>query len=331
MWSDLILLFKKDFKMLAAGRFFLLTAGTIILYSCYINFVYINIDQDIYPVYMYDPFSVQEDVSSSVIKTDSMEELLSLCSDGYAVGIDSSNLEPQIFMASSGIKSTDHYRMAYALSTLSSGHIEQSNIIGRNNRIMKNRREITAEFLFFELTAIGFLGMAALLFKEKQMGVIKVHGILPINRNAFILSRLIIFLLSDLIYAAMLTMINLGVSEGTAVLPSVLSHTAIMSMFISLTSFLCAMLLQDFKQFSLLYLVLAVFITTPVFLAGQTSVALSGIEYHPVYHLFMALKSAYFNAGLTEPGIIYYFISAAVICILFLLARRGLTGEMTKG
>ena len=40
----------------------------------------------------------------------------------------------------------------------------------------------------------------------------------------------------------------------------------------ALIGFLCALWLSDFKQFSLFYLGLAIFICTPVFLVGQTGV-----------------------------------------------------------
>lgn len=193
---------------------------------------------------------------------------------------------------------------------------------------MKSRREITCEFLFFELAAVGFLGLASMLFKEKQMGIIRVHGVLPVSKSAFILSKLCLFLLSDLVFSALLTVINLGVSEGLAVLPYVLLQAGILSLLMALVGFFCAVLLPNFKQFSLLYLVLAVFITTPVFLAGQTGIAWEWIKYHPVYHLFMAMKNAYW--GVSSANGIYYTICGLTIVLLFLLVRRVLIREMAK-
>lgn len=113
-------------------------------------------------------------------------------------------------------------------------------MIGTNDKEMKNRREITAEFLFFELSAVGFLGLASMLFKEKQMGVIRVHGILPIHRPMFILSKLLLLLLSDLIFAALLTVVNLGTSYAIDVLPSVFLQASILSVIMALVGFLCA-------------------------------------------------------------------------------------------
>ena len=90
-----------------------------------------------------------------------------------------------------------------------------------------------------------------MLFKEKQMGVIRVHGILPVSTAAFILSKLCIFLMSDLVFVIFLTLVNLGVQEGTAVLPAVLVQSGILSLIMALVGFLCAVRLPDFKQFSL--------------------------------------------------------------------------------
>ncbi len=54
------------------------------------------------------------------------------------------------------------------------------------------------------------------------------------------------------------------------------------------------MLLRDFKQFSLIYLVVAVFITTPIFLSANTSFEIDWIKYHPFYHVYSRLKNAFF-------------------------------------
>lgn len=167
-----------------------------------------------------------------------------------------------------------------------------------------------------------------MLFKEKQMGIIRVHGVLPVSKSAFILSKLCLFLLSDFVFSALLTIINLGVSEGFAVLHYVLLQAGILSLLMALVGFFCAVLLPDFKQFSLLYLVLAIFITTPVFLAGQTGITLKWIKYHPMYHLFMAMKNAYW--GISSANGIYYTICGLTIVLLFLLVRRVLIREMAK-
>ena len=328
MWRGFLSLLKKDFKLMLSGKFLLLAFGSLVLYSCYINFIYVDLDQDIYPVYLYDPLHVQQEVSADIVKADSLEEWEAELEDGYAVGIDMSGGTPEITLVSSGLERTDNYRAAYALSLLSSKSQTAPEIAGKDNKEMKSRREITCEFLFFELAAVGFLGLASMLFKEKQMGVIRVHGVLPISKTAFILSKLGLFLLSDLVFTALLTVINLGVLEGVLVLPYVLMQAAILSLIMALIGFFCAVRLPDFKQFSLLYLILAVFITTPVFLVGQTGIAWSWIKYHPMYHLFMAMKMAY--SGMSSVNVVYYAMCGLTIILLFLLVRQALIREMAK-
>ncbi|MDO4276113.1 MAG: ABC transporter permease [Eubacteriales bacterium] len=327
MKKGLCALIKKDFRLLLSSKFLLLAAGSLILYSSYINFVYINIEQENFSVYLYDPYHLQER-TSSVKSVGSREELEEKCSDGNSVGIHISGKKPEIYMISSGIKSIDDYRTAYAISALSPGHPQKSLIVGGNSKEMKMRREITAEFLFFELSAVGFLGLAAMLFKEKQMGVVRVYGIMPVRKSSFILSKAGLFLVSDLVFAALLTLINLGFSAGVSVLPGVLVQAGILSLVMAFTGFICAVVLPGFRQFSMLYLVLAVFITTPVFLAGQTGITWEWIKFHPMYHMFKAMKDAYFHTS--SVGYSYYITCGTAIILLFLFACRGLSCEMKR-
>lgn len=328
MWKGFSYLLKKDFKLMLSGKFFLLAAGSLLLYSCYINLVYANLDQKIYPIYLFDPYEKQAAVSEYITRVDTREDLETACADQYSVGIDLSSGTPRLYMLTSGMDTVDHYRTAWAKAMLDKRAEDQAEIIGANRREMKNRREITAEFLFFELSAVGFLGLASILFKEKQMGVIRVHGILPASRTQFICSKLLLLLLSDLVFAALLTVLNLGLPQGMAVLPAVLIQTGILSLLMASAGFLCAVRLPDFKQFSLLYLVIAVFVTTPVFLSGQTGISWDWILYHPMYHLFMAMKNAYFAVPTTE--IAYYLACLGMILFLFLSAYRTLNREMAR-
>ncbi len=328
MWRGFFHLLKKDLKLMLSSKFFILTFASLILYSCYINFIYVNLDQKIYPVYLYDPQEKQVTISDYIIKVEKREDFEIACTDQYSIGIDLSSDKPIIYMLACGIDTIDHYRTIWAWAVLSGNVDGKAELIGTNSKEMKSRREITAEFLFFELSAVGFLGLASMLFKEKQMGVIRVHGILPVNRVMFILSKLCLLLLSDLIFTILLTVINLGLQHGIAVLPTVLLQAGILSLIMALVGFFCAIRLPDFKQFSLLYLVMAVFITTPVFLVGQTGVSWDWIFYHPMYHLFTEMKAAYFS--IARNGLLYYLACLGTILLLFLAAYRTLTYEMAK-
>ncbi|KAI4447086.1 hypothetical protein C823_001605 [Eubacterium plexicaudatum ASF492] len=328
MWNGFFGLLKKDFGLMLSGRLFLLTLGSLVLYCCYINFVYVKLDQKIYPVYLYDSQNTQSVTSHYATRVDSRKALEEACADRYAVGIDLSAGKPEVYLLSSGSKTADHYRMIWGEGVLSGIVDGQAEVIGVNDKNMKNRREITAEFLFFELCAVGFLGLASMLFKEKQMGVIRVHGILPVRRSMFIFSKLLVLLLSDLLFTVLLTCINLGFLHAPEVLPAVLVQAGILSLLMTLVGFLCAVRLPDFKQFSLFYLVLAVFVTTPVFLAGQIGIAWEWIVYHPMYHLFTAMKCAYFSMPTTNVS--YYLSCFGAIILLYVLTFRTLNREMAK-
>lgn len=326
LFSALII---KEFQLMIAGRFLLLFFVSLLLYSCYINFIYVRIDQDAYPVYLYDPEGRLTVHSSELLFLDQQEQLQEKLKDGYGIAIDASGEAVTFMLVSSGSGKTDSYRAAYAESLLAGTHDKQAIRIGAFTKESKSRREITCEFLFFELTAVGFLGIASLLFKEKKMGMFRLHSILPVRTVSIVLSKVFLFLVADLLFAVFFTLINLGFYDGLSVLPGLLLQVLILSLIMSLAGFCCALILSDFKQFSLFYLVLATFITTPVFLAGQTGLDWGFIQYHPMYHLFLALKGACFQT--LSLSVFYFPVWICVIGILATLACRLLHREMTKG
>ena len=187
---------------------------------------------------------------------------------------------------------------------------------------------MSCELLFIEIVAVGFLGIASVLFKEKQMGVIRVHAVLPLKKSLFILSKLAVFLVSDLVFAVLLTLLNVGFFDTIHILPAVLVQTAILSLIMALMGFGCTMLLNDFKQFSLAYLVIALFVATPVFLSANTSIKMAWIGWHPFYQVYMGLKNAYFGTPVTSP--VYYICTACGIAALFVVVQTAFRKEMGK-
>ena len=193
---------------------------------------------------------------------------------------------------------------------------------------MKQRREITCELLFIEIVAVVFLGIASVLFKEKQMGVIRVHAIMPLKKSLFVFSKVFLFLLTDLAFAALMTLFNVGRKETGGVLPAVLIQTGILSLITALTGFGCTMLLKDFKQFSQAYLVIALFTATPVFLSANTAIKMDWIGYHPFYHVYMGLKNAFFGIPVANP--VYYICAACAVSLLFGIVDAAFCKEMGR-
>ncbi len=320
-------LFKKDCRMLSSGKFFLMAIGFLALYTAYVNLGYIRFMQmEPYNVYLYDPAGTQTEKSPLVQTVSSMEAMdAALLSDANGVGLDASTGEVRVVLYK-GAEHVDRHRADYALSLLELSASPAPEVLGTNTPEQKARKEITCELLFFELAAVGFLGIAAVLFKEKGMGVIRVHAVLPVRKDLFLLSKLAVFLLSDLAFAVLLTLLNVGLA-GAAILPNLLLQTVILSLIMALVGLLCALLLKDFRQFTLAYLVIAIFAATPVFLSANTSIKFDWIRYHPFYHVYMGLKSAYFEADIS---LAYYVGAVGLIVLLFLAVRLAFHREIGK-
>lgn len=311
-------LFQKDCRMMASGKFFLLAFASLVLYTLFIHFGYLNFMEehsDVYNVYLYDPAGTYPEASPLIHSAASSEELdEALAADTGGVGIRIKDGKPNIVLYT-GSEKTDRHRADYALSLLYPGIEYKPETVGGYTVEMKQRREITCELLFIEIAAVGFLGIASVLFQEKQMGVIRIHAIMPLKKSLFVCSKVFLFLLTDFIFAALMTLINVGLTEAGGILPAVLIQTGILSLIMALMGFCCTMLLKDFKQFSLAYLVIALFLTTPVFLSANTAIKMDWIHYHPFYHIYMGLKNAFFGTPVTNP--IYYIGSACAIILLF--------------
>ena len=314
--------------MLAWGKFFLMAIGFLVLYTAYVNLGYVRFMQmPPYNVYLYDPAGTQVEKSPLVQTVSSMEAMDAvLLSDANGVGLDASAGDVRVILYE-GAEHVDLHRADYALSLLRPSVSPAPEVLGTNTPEQKARKEITCELLFFELAAVGFLGIAAVLFKEKGMGVIRVHAILPLRKELFLLSKLAVFLLSDLAFAILLTLLNVGFGDGMTVLPAVLLQTAILSLMMALVGLLCALLLKDFRQFTLAYLVIAIFAATPVFLSANTSIKFDWIGYHPFYHVYMGLKNAYFGTDISP---VYYVGAVGAILLLFLVVRLAFHREIGK-
>lgn len=329
MWKNFCTLFKKDCQMMIAGKFFLVAVGSLLIYTLFINFGYINfMNMQLYNVYLYDPQGTQREVSELIFPVSSLEELETvLLADTNGVGIDLSSGTPNIILYY-GSKKVDKHRADYASLLLRSSDKYTAQIVGTNTTELKQRKEMSCELLFIEIVAVGFLGIALVLFKEKQMGVIRVHAVLPLKKSLFVLSKSAVFLVSDLVFAALLTLLNVGFSDTIHILPAVLVQTAILSLIMALMGFGCTMLLNDFRQFSLAYLIIALFAATPIFLSANTSIKMSWVDWHPFYQVYMGLKNAYFGVPVTSP--VYYICSACGIAVLFVIVQTAFHKEMGK-
>lgn len=331
MQKSLHSLIKKDFQMMISGKFFLLALGSLLIYTLFINFGYVNfMRMPGYGIYLYVPpeESFPEQLREKVMVVQSEQEIYEcLSKDTNGVGILYSESATK-YILYYGSDTLDNHRIAYAQSMLEGKRFETPIVVGKNTDEMKQRKEMSCELLFIEIVAVGFLGIASILFKEKQMGVMRVYGIMPAPKALFIISKLIVFLVSDLVFAALLTLLNVKYPDATHILPRVLLQTGILSLIMVLVGMGCSLLINDFKQFSLAYLVVALFISAPVFFSANTSVQNNWILWHPFYHLYMGMKNAFFD--FPSEGIAYFLLCFGGIFLLFVLVKAAFIQEFSK-
>lgn len=324
-------LLKKDFQMMISGKFFLLALGSLLLYTLFINFGYVNfMVAPGYGIYLYVPpeESFPERVSEKFVVVQSEQEIYEhLSKDTNGVGILYREDNPK-YILYYGSDTLDNHRVAYAQSILEGKEFDAPVVVGKNTAEAKQRKEMSCELLFIEIIAVGFLGIASILFKEKQMGVMRVYGIMPAPKVLFIISKLMVFWISDLVFATLLTLLNVKFPDAIHILPRVLLQTGILSLIMALVGMGCSLLLKDFKQFSLAYLVVALFVSAPVFLSANTSAQNSWIMWHPFYHLYMGMKNAFFD--FPSEGIDYFLFCFGSIFLLFLLVKAAFIRELSE-
>lgn len=167
----------KDLRLMISGKFFLLSLSSLMIYTCYINFHYVNIDDSPYQKYIYyDDRTITLDTEA--IEVDSYDKLIHMLEeDKEGIGYYIHEGSCDMIQYDSGLMKLNKFR--YDASNRRDKYVTESKIVtvGELNREEKLRREMSCEVLFFEIVAIGFLGVAAILFKEKTMGTIRIHGI----------------------------------------------------------------------------------------------------------------------------------------------------------
>ena len=133
MWKGFCALFKKDCRMLASGKFFLMALGFLALYTAYVNFGYIRFMQmEPYNVYLYDPAGTQTEASSLVHMVPSLEAMdEALLADANGVGLDASAGDVQVVLYA-GAEHVDRHRADYALSLLRPSASRAPEVIGTN-------------------------------------------------------------------------------------------------------------------------------------------------------------------------------------------------------
>lgn len=194
-------------------------------------------------------------------------------------------------------------------SLLDSGAIY---IIGKYTQRARRLREMTSEVLFFEIVAVGFLGIVALFFKEKEMGVFHALGVLPSPIWKELLIKLGVFWLFDMLFTILLLTINFSFGE-TITLWRVFFPVTLLSLSMTILGLVASLICKNFKQFGVIYTVLIILLTSPLFLSANTSFEIPGIEYNYLYVLYVRIKELFFGGSLVIDSFYFLFIGGFVV------------------
>lgn len=326
-------LLKKDLHLMKSGKFFVLAGLSLLLFSLYINYIFGKLETELPVMAVFDPLGrLEEEIHDrqDVVFLPSVGALYEIMEKGGAnIGLDLSGEPPRLIRNSSDPRN-NALALAYARSVLR-GEKEAPAItyLGEIDRRMKKRLVMTNEVLFFQISTIGFLGIASLLYKEKSMGVLQVSSVLPVRRGAFILSKSLTFLFSDLLFAAALIVINLGLVYFAPVFLRALPHIVILSVTMGLLGLFFSLLCRDFKQFAVPFTFIVLVMIIPVFLADNAVLDWKWLRYYPLYHLFMGLKKAFFGLWTSSP--LYYAAAFFFIGILVCGVWYRIGTELSRG
>ncbi len=321
MLKQFAVLLKKDIKLIIRHKFLLVMLASLVIYSLYINFIYVSegtkpIETNIYVLYeeQEQNLTSENGYITTVEDEEALINALEMDSDGIGIRIDKSGNPDSVILYHVSEKS-DNLKALYGLNRVIDGYdgLEVPiSYLQKGDLELKQRATMASVIIFFEIAAISFLGVAALFFKEKSMGVIKLYGILPASKVLYISSKVLLFLVLEIIFAVLMCLLNVGVEYSLQILPQVVLQVILLSPIMVLLGFLFALVYNNLKQFIFAYTLIIVMVTSPVFLFVTTSLEWDGIYALPTYYAYSSL----YNAMLGNPNPILLYSLACIVTIL---------------
>ncbi len=329
MIKQFLAVLRNDFKAVFRSKQYLILLGSLLLYSFYINFIYSQGDIPGYQVYVYDALT-QSGSAAEITQVNSEQGLYDMLNmDREAIGVVKSKSGSKIIYNDTGSPRLNNLKYYYAWQATGRESADyNTQILGSITQSEQKRIEMTSVVVFFEITAISFLSIAALFFKEKQMGIIKVYSILPVKKSMLVLSKIVVFLVLKICFVLLMGLLNLDIAYFQQIVLKVMTQILVLSPLMVLLGFMCSLQYRNFKQFVFAYTVIIVAFTSPVFLFVNTQLNWRGIRYFPTYHLYNNLRQVFFNRATPSAG--YYLVCGATLIILYLINLKMINREMKR-
>ncbi|QOR34717.1 ABC transporter permease [Clostridium sp. 'deep sea'] len=330
MVKQFIAILKNDFKCVIKSNQYLILICSLLVYTLYINCIYINNNVNPYPIIILDSYKSSLISDTHVSYVDNEQQLYQeLQNNKEAIAVKTANKKSEIVIIDSGSEKINNLKKLYVTSKLKSTNIKADfEVLGTISFKQHKRIEMTSVVIFFEITAISFLTIAALFFKEKEQGILKISSIMPIKKHYLILSKIIVFLLLDICFVVILCLLNIGYSYFMTVLINVLIQVLLLSPIMVMLGFIFSLLYRNFKQFIFAYTGIIILFTSPVFLFVNTPFKWSAIEYFPTYYLYTNLHKALYNK--LNMSLVSYLVYILVLILLFIINTRLIRNEMKR-
>ncbi|MCA9972071.1 MAG: ABC transporter permease, partial [Anaerolineales bacterium] len=179
-------------------------------------------------------------------------------------------------------------------------------------------------FLVFEVVALGFFLVAAMIFQEKQEGVIRALRVSPTGTLGYVLSKTAVFLILSLAYALLLLLLSMGLDVDY---PRLLLLVALSSTMMTMAGIAVAVFFNNISEwFFAGTFVLLIFILPSVSYAIP-SFAPAVLSWIPSYPVVFGIRELLFPTGkagflLNTTGLLVVYNLAALALAYWAVQKK---------
>ncbi|MBE2197171.1 MAG: ABC transporter permease [Anaerolinea sp.] len=149
-------------------------------------------------------------------------------------------------------------------------------------------------FLVFEVVALGFFLVAAIIFQEKQEGVIRAFRVSPANTLTYVLAKTAVFLILGVVYALLLLGLGLGFDAPFApLLLLVILGSSMMTLF----GIVVAVFFNNLSEWFFVGAFILIFFMLPTLSYAIPAFAPPFITWMPSYPLVFGARELLFPTG----------------------------------
>ncbi len=149
-------------------------------------------------------------------------------------------------------------------------------------------------FLVFEVVALGFFLVAAIIFQEKQEGMVRAFRVSPTGTMTYILAKTAVFLILGVLYALVLLLLGLGFDVP---LGSLLLLVILGSSMMTLLGIVVAVFFNNLSEWFFVGAFVLIIFMLPTISYAIPAFAPTFITWTPSYPLVFGVRELLFPTG----------------------------------